>query len=195
MQNRLIARVLLVAGLATAFAVAAATNVYRWVGNDGKVHFSDTPPPQDARSVSQRQMGGGYVESLQLPYATQVAMKRNPVALYTSDACKEACDRARELLSNRGIPFTEHHVRTSADVEALRKIAGAPEVPLLLVGDNKLRGYSEGGWQAALDSAGYARDRLPGQPPSQPVAAASADSQGATAAANGEAPAANPPAR
>jgi hypothetical protein len=45
MQSRLIAGALLLAAL----AAHAQTNVYRWVDKEGKVHFSDTPPP-DTRS-------------------------------------------------------------------------------------------------------------------------------------------------
>ncbi len=200
MQTRWMVRVLVAASLATALAGQAATNVYRWIDKDGKVHFSDTPPPEEARSVSQRQMGGGYVEEASLPYATQIAMKRNPVTLYTANGCKEACDMARDLLSTRGIPYTEHSVRTTADAEALRQLAGATEVPFLMVGQNKLRGYAEEGWQAALDEAGYPRTRLPGQRPTEPAVAtpapvSAAQPNAGAPVANGTAPAANPPAR
>ena len=33
-----------------------------------------------------------------------------------------------------------------------------------MVGTNVVKGYGEESWQAALDQAGYARTRLPGQP-------------------------------
>jgi hypothetical protein len=84
MQSRLIAVSLAAMALVAGAAAHAATNVYRWVDSQGKVHFSDTPPPVEAQSVSQKRMGGGYVEESNLPYATQVAMKRNPVTLFTA---------------------------------------------------------------------------------------------------------------
>jgi hypothetical protein len=37
--------------LSVAAESAAATEVYRWVGDDGTVHFSDTPPPDDTVPV------------------------------------------------------------------------------------------------------------------------------------------------
>jgi glutaredoxin len=173
MQSRLIAGAALAAVLAAASAAWSDTNVYRWVDKDGKVHFSDTPPPEEAKSVSQKRMGGGYVEESSLPYATQVAMKRNPVSLYTANDCGDPCSRGRDLLSSRGVPFSEHNARASnADMEALRKLAGGLEVPFLVVGENKIRGYDADVWNSALDAAGYPRTRLPGQPASQPPAAA-----------------------
>ncbi|HET7548532.1 MAG TPA: glutaredoxin family protein [Usitatibacter sp.] len=167
MQSRLIAVSLAAMALVAGAAAHAATNVYRWVDSQGKVHFSDTPPPVEAQSVSQKRMGGGYVEESNLPYATQVAMKRNPVTLFTAKDCGTPCERGRELLSTRGVPFTERNALASnADLEALRKLTGGSgEVPFLQVGEAKVKGYDADSWNAALDGAGYPRTRLPGTPP------------------------------
>ena len=191
MHSRLIAGAIVLAALAAAFAATAQTNVYRWVDKDGKVHFSDTPPPEDAKSVSQKRLGGGYTEESQLPYATQMAAKRNPVTLYTASGCGTPCDRGRELLSNRGVPFSERNAGGSnAEREALVKLAGSAEVPLLMVGENKVRGYDEDQWNAALDGGGYPRTRLPSQPVTRPEqAAASPGAAGEATPPSGPAPA------
>lgn len=166
MQSRLIAASVLAMALAGAAAADAATNVYRWVDAQGKVHFSDTPPPAEAQGVSQKRMGGGYVEESNLPYATQIAMKRNPVTLFTAKDCGTPCERGRELLSSRGVPFTERNALASnADLEALRKLTGGSgEVPFLQVGEAKVKGYDADSWNSALDGGGYPRTRLPGTP-------------------------------
>ena len=170
MATRQISGFVLAAALAAGLAAQAQTDVYRWTDKDGKVHFSDTPPPEEARGVSQKRMGGGYVDQSQLPYATQVAMKRNPVTLYVGTQCGDPCASGRALLAARGVPFTERNAQANAaENEALRKVSGGLEVPFLLVGENKLKGYEEGAWNAALDAAGYPRTRLPGQPPATPA--------------------------
>ncbi len=164
MPTPLIGRVLLAAALAAAPAAQAQSSVYRWVGPDGTVHYSDTPPPPEAREVRERRMGAGASDA-QLPYATREAMKRNPVTLYIGgDACGNPCREARALLAARGIPHAERNAELSAeDNAALRGLAGVAEVPFLLVGRTKLKGYDEDAWQAALDAAGYPRTVLPGQ--------------------------------
>ena len=167
MQSRLIAAVALAAAFAAATAAQAATNVYRWVDRDGKVHFSDTPPPpEETKSVTQKSMGGASVDDASLPYATQMAMKRNPVTLYTAKDCGTPCERGRDLLTNRGVPFSEKNALASnADLDALRKMTGGSgEVPFLVVGERKVKGYDEDTWNSTLDGAGYPRTRLPGQP-------------------------------
>jgi glutaredoxin len=151
--------------LAAAAAAHAQSTVYRWVDRDGKVQFTDTPPPAHAKSVTEKRMGGGGEDAGQVPFATQIAARRHPVTLYVSDDCGDYCAQGRALLGKRGIPFSEKNPqRNPADAEALKQAIGVLEVPVLMVGANVVKGYGEESWQAALDQAGYARTRLPGQP-------------------------------
>lgn len=156
----------IVLALCMAFAAAAAhaQTVYKWVDKDGKVHFGDTPPT-DRDATAQRVPGAGPSTEEQVPYATQVATKRNPVVIYTSSGCGETCTKARELLSKRGVPFAEKAPETNPDdAKALKDLVGALVVPVMSVGANTVKGFDEDQWQAALDEAGYAKSRLPGQP-------------------------------
>jgi glutaredoxin len=164
MQSSTIVRALCVAALLSSLGAQAQTNVYKWTDKDGKVHFSDTPPPPDVKNSSQRRLGGGYVETENLPYATQMAMKRNPVTLYVGADCGAPCSQGRDLLAKRGIPYSERDAQgNAADSEALKKLVGGLEVPTLVIGEAKIKGYEEGQWHGALDGAGYPRTRLPGQ--------------------------------
>ena len=152
---------------------SAQATVYRWVDKNGKVHYSDTPPPEPQKELTQKRVGGGFTESSQLPYATQIAMQKSPVTLFTGADCGDPCRQGRELLTKRGIPFSERDAQANADdAEALKKLAGAIEVPYLTVGASKVKGYEEGAWHSALDGAGYPRTALPGQVPPRPPAAA-----------------------
>jgi len=145
--------------------VAAQQTIYKWVDKDGKTVFSDSPPPKDATSTSQKTVGTGAPKASGLPYATQMAMERNPVTFYTANNCGSYCDLGRALLSQRGIPFRERDASGDATASAeLEKVAGSRIVPVLLVGTNALKGYDESQWQSALDGAGYPRTALPNQP-------------------------------
>lgn len=162
---------LALAACTLAWDAGAQSTLYRWVDKDGKVHFTDSPPPDDAANVQQKRYGSGYVEEGQLPYATQMAMKRYPVSVFTSNGCGDLCTQGRALLTSRGIPYTERNAEANpADAEALKGLIGALQVPLLVVGDKTVRGFDEGNWNAALDAAGYPRTKLPGQiSPRQPA--------------------------
>jgi glutaredoxin len=180
MKTRTIALTFLAAALAGALLAQAQTNIYRWTDKDGKVQFSDSPPPADAKDATQRRVGGSSTEDTQLPFATQMAVRRNPVTLFTGASCGEPCDKGRDLLTRRGVPYTERDAQNNPeDQEALKKLAGAVEVPYLLVGERKMKGFEEDTWQASLDTAGYPRTRLPGQAPlrQNPPAAAAKPSE------------------
>src|SRR5207237_429220 len=119
------------AALAVTVDCPAQSSVYRWVDKDGNVHFSDAPPSEDATGVTQKRMGGGQVDENQLPYATQVATKRNPVTLFSSGGCGEVCASARQLLASRGVPYSERNPQANpADADALKKLIGVLEVPV-----------------------------------------------------------------
>jgi glutaredoxin len=164
MTTRILVGAACAAALLACLGAQAQSNVYKWTDKDGKVHFSDTPPPSDATATSQKRLGGGYVETENLPYATQIAMRRNPVTIFTGIDCGEPCSQGRDMLYKRGIPYTERDAQGNpADGEALRKLTGGLDVPTLVIGESKIKGYEEGQWQGALDGAGYPRSRLPGQ--------------------------------
>lgn len=135
---------------------AAAQTVYRWVDSQGKVHYSDQAPPNDAKSVQQKRLSGNFIETDELPYATQVAMKRFPAKLYVFD-CGEPCIQARALLRNRGIPAAEINPTSSqANADKLKQATGSLEVPVLQLGElTPIKGFSAGRWNAALSNAGY----------------------------------------
>ncbi|MEW5887677.1 MAG: glutaredoxin family protein [Pseudomonadota bacterium] len=159
---------------------AAAQTLYRWVDREGKVHYSDQPPPADARKVHQPRVGGNVVQTSTLPYATQKARELYPVTLYTSAECKSECDMARGFLTRRGIPFSETVLATPEDHENFKKLFKADGVflPSLAVGSRRMQGYEEGAWNGLLDDAGYPRSVPPGAgAPAAPQKAAAPDQE------------------
>ena len=154
---------------------AAAADLYRWVDADGKVQYSDQPPPANIKQVEKMKAAGGKPGEAPLPYALQQAVKNFPVTLY-STACGEACTRARELLAKRGIPYSDMDATSPAVQDELRKLTGgALEVPVLKVGRDALRGFEEGRWNTSLDAAGYPQTALiPPRAPTKPAKPAAA---------------------
>jgi glutaredoxin len=145
---------------------AVAGKLYKWTDPDGNVHYTDQPPPADARA-SERKKFGDTPPDVPLSYALQKAIKNFPVILYSSD-CGDACTKASALLQQRGIPFTEKNAREPAAAEELKALTGgALEVPVMKLGSEVIRGYEQGSWTAALDAAGY-----PSSPSGPPAGAA-----------------------
>ena len=158
----------------TAIVLAAPLNaaqLYRWVDEKGNVEYRDTPPPASAKKVEQLRRSGVAVEApSSLPFSVQQAAKNFPVTLWNS-SCGAPCEQARAHLARRGVPHTEKDPQN--DIEAFQKLTGGLDVPVLYVGANRIKGYLEGEWDAALDIAGYPRTAPPGfKPAAKPTAGA-----------------------
>ncbi|MDB5802087.1 MAG: hypothetical protein JWL63_3026 [Rhodocyclales bacterium] len=149
------AQALLLSILLVLCAGSAQAEIFRWTDTDGKVHYSDNPPPE--AKVQQRKLRDNKVESTKESYETRQAAQVAPVSLFVATDCKEICDQARKLLSTRKVPFSERMVKTKEDVEALARLTGKkePRAPTLLVGSKPLEGFEADSWNGALDVAGY----------------------------------------
>lgn len=145
-----------IAATALALHSAHGQTVYRIIGADGKVTFSDKPPVTRDDKTTATGRGGKSLDigSAPLPYELSQVVGRFPVTLYTSTNCAP-CGSGRTLLTSRGIPFSERTVTTNEDVEALTRISGEGSLPFLTIGGQKIKGYSDAEWTQYLDVAGY----------------------------------------
>lgn len=156
--------IVVTAWLAAASAPLAASQLYQWKDAQGRTVYSDQAPPARSGNVQQKNFKGSFIEGGE-SYATKVAREKHPVILYTS-ACGAPCDQARQLLVKRGIPYSSKDLQASEEARnEVQKLTGRLNVPLLVVGSDKIEGFEDGRWQAALDRAGYPKSALPGLQP------------------------------
>ena len=194
-------RVAALAALALWAGVASA-QVYRIVGPDGRVTFSDRPPP-DAKATPAQSLvipptAGATAGGPALPAELRAAASRFPVTLYTGAECS-ACASARDFLASRGVPYTERTVTTDEDIRALgRLMGGTPRVPFATIGGQHVPGFSETEWSQYLDAAGYPKtSQLPPgyrNPAPAPLVAVQAPPRRAAAPTPPRPQAAQPPA-
>jgi glutaredoxin len=181
--------------------LAQAQQVYRIVGPDGKVTFSDQPPPAaTGAKVSAANPGGsGGAAPTGLPFELRQIANRYPVTLYSGENCGP-CGTAKSMLVNRGIPFSERTVITSEDFKALQRLSGDTSLPFATIGSQQLKGFSDVEWTQFLNAAGYpaasvlpSSYRPPAATPLVAIAAPSATGSGPARAAAAPAPVAPPP--
>lgn len=152
---------LLALGLAITFAALPAQALYKVVGPDGKVTYTDRPAVQADGKVQPLSTGGKVSNDVALPFELRQTVQRFPVTLYTALSCLP-CDSGRQLLRQRGVPFNEKSVSTFEDGEALQRIVGTRDLPALTIGGQILRGLQVTEWNNYLDSAGYPKEsKLP----------------------------------
>lgn len=157
-----VATLLALLGLGGTASSSLAQAVYKSVGPDGKVTFSDRPPPEVPAAVLGKPKASQTVADAELgtsanpplPYELRQLSIKYPVTLYTTSSCGP-CDTGRALLVKRGVPFTEKSVNTNDDIGAFSRISKDNSLPLLTIGGKQIKGFSESEWLQYLDSAGY----------------------------------------
>jgi glutaredoxin len=150
-------------------AALPAHALFKVVGPDGKITYSDRAPPGDTRAVQVNRDGSIASSDVGLPFALRQVVAKFPVTLYTASKC-EACEMGRALLQRRGIPFSERTATTNEDKEAWEKMTGGQEAPVMKVGAQVMRGFNATSWEETLDVAGYSRTSQ--LPPNYKAAAA-----------------------
>lgn len=142
-----------VAIVLAAFGLAvlpAAGQVYKWTGPDGRTHYGDRPP-EDTKKEELRigvQSFGGPAE---IDTWTRI-LKRAPavdtskpassaVTMFSASWCPH-CKRAKAYFAQKGVAFREIDIEASEAGQREFKSYGGNGVPLIIVGDKRMRGFS-----------------------------------------------------
>ena len=128
----------------------AAGQVYKWTGPDGRTHYGDRPP-EDTKKEELRigvQSFGGPAE---IDTWTRI-LKRAPavdtskpassaVTMFSTSWCPH-CKRAKAYFAQKGLAFREIDIEASEAGQREFKSYGGNGVPLIIVGDKRMRGFS-----------------------------------------------------
>lgn len=150
--------------LGAALLATPSWALYKVVGPDGRVTYSDIPPPAPAGGparVEPFKPGHSEAQAANLPFDLRQLSQRFPVVLYTAEDCGP-CDAARQLLQQRGVPYRERRLVTEDDGKAYDQLGAGRSLPGLSVGKQQLRGLNTSEWHGYLDAAGYPKtSKLP----------------------------------
>jgi len=153
---------ILLTGLALALLLMATTSraeMYRWVDEKGVVTFKDYPPPvskkrkvkvysdSDFDPAPPRQSPAETVKrSNQRSTAPQPTPSKNErfngtVEMYVTDWCGY-CKKAAAYMKSRNIPFVAYDIEKDNGAKQRHKELGGRGVPLIIVGNNRMSGFS-----------------------------------------------------
>lgn len=121
----------------------AAAEVYRWVDDNGRIHFSDEKPAQ--QKADNLDLGDinaiPTVEVTAKPVQKKASDTRKPVIMYSTEWCG-FCRQARQYFQQKGIPFKKYDVEKSRKGKADHKKLGGGGVPIILIGKKQMQGFS-----------------------------------------------------
>ena len=145
------------------FAENSIADMYKWVDENGVVHFSDTPPddadnsdidylptysthennvyPQENNSTENRDNRSSPTDSV---------LKKPKVELYTTSWCPW-CKKAKAFFRSRGIVFVEYDIeKDKAAARHKAQIDSPKGVPFAVINGKGIHGYNENAYNNAL---------------------------------------------
>lgn len=130
-------------------ALPAQAEIYKVVGADGKVSYTDQPP-QDKAARSEALKIQTYAGP---PAVSAYGGSVRKVTLLSAQWCG-ACKSAKAYMVGRKIAFEEWDIDRSEFARAKMREVGAKGVPVILVGKQKMVGFSPEGLENMLQQAG-----------------------------------------
>ena len=123
---------------------ASIADLYKWVDENGKVHYGDSPP----ENVKLKKITGNISSFTSVsvePFVYEPGLitqrrKSKTVVMYSTSWCGYCKKAARHFRSNN-IPFAEYDIEKSEKAaREYRKLKGRG-VPLILIGDQRMNGF------------------------------------------------------
>jgi len=138
--------------LAVTFGSAGMAEVFKVRGPDGKVTYTDNR----SNGSSDAQIEVVKIDSYSGP-AEVSPVEGSPalrkVTIFTTEWCG-VCRKAKSYMASHGIAYDEFDIEKSRSARAKFDRLGGRGVPVILIGKEKMVGFSPADFEAMLDDAG-----------------------------------------
>ena len=118
-----------------------AGEVYKWIDEDGKVHYG--PRPANPQAEQTRIDVESYISVTIEDGASGTDSRK--VVMFATSWCGY-CKKAREYFAQNSIPYKEYDIEKSTVGKRKYDKLGATGVPVILVGDKRMNGFNEAGF-------------------------------------------------
>jgi glutaredoxin len=127
-------------------SMLATAEIYKWVDENGKIHFSDTPPVNnnaetlDEQKLIARTSSYTSVSIDKIP-PSNIINPPEKLTIYTTASCGY-CLKAKKYFAENKIPYKEKNIETSKKFKREFKKLGGKGVPVIMWKDKLMRGFS-----------------------------------------------------
>lgn len=132
------------------FYSTAQADFYKWEDENGNLHITDYPPPPKSGKKIHVYKDNSAAQREAQQEEEKARQKEYDVVIYTKNSCPD-CDKARNFLKSKKIPFTEYN--TDKDKEAAQKrksLDDSDEAPFAIINKNQVYGFSEAVYNKVL---------------------------------------------
>lgn len=115
--------------------------IYKWIDEDGKVHFSDSIPADQTPEEMDLKVNS-YTD---VSYGT-AATNSNTVIMYSTSWCGY-CKKAKQYFTENNIKYIEYDIEESLSAKMSYDKLGGRGVPVILYQGQRMNGFSESGFK------------------------------------------------
>ncbi len=149
-----------------AFSLAEA-EMYQWTAEDGSVTFKDTPPPSSKKRKKvkvyndndfapapgqQPASGSRSGKKSAQPLPSNRTRFSGTVEIYVTSWCGY-CKQAQDYMKSHGISYVAYDIEKDSSASQRHKQLGGRGVPLIIIGSNKMSGFSAEQLEYYLDNS------------------------------------------
>ena len=122
-------------------SISAFAEILKWTDSEGKIHFGDRPPAGVETSVVEIRIN--TYESPNIEAMREILNPKDKVVMYSAAWCG-VCKKAKKYFKANNIQYKDYDIDKSSKGKRDYKKLGAKGVPVILVGDKRLNGFSAG---------------------------------------------------
>ena len=148
------------------FGTVSATDVYKWVDENGAIHFQASPPQNTEQPVTKKRLptyednyrGTEHAESghdrdnsrSNDQATTRETFRDADVELYVTSWCPY-CKKASDFFRSRRIPFTEYDIEKDKSAARRKKrLTKETGVPFAIINGKAIQGFKRAAYERAL---------------------------------------------
>ncbi len=128
-----------------AISIQAGAEVFKWVDDQGKIHFTDKPPKKgNAKRIDVQVNSFSSPEISPFKFDPPLISQHrvsNDVIMYSTTWCG-VCKKAKRYFNKNNIRYKEYDVEKSEKGRKDYKKLNGRGVPIILVGSRRMNGFS-----------------------------------------------------
>lgn len=119
-------------------------DIYKWVDENGKTHYSDSKPDHRPAETVNPAINTYQHQAISdsVFHRDEATSPPGPIVMYTTSWCGY-CKKARKYFAANNIRYIERDIETSAQAKREYDRLRGTGVPVLRIGETIMRGWSE----------------------------------------------------
>lgn len=134
--------VLLIQGTAT------HAEIYKWIDEQGRAHFTDRPP--EGKQAEELELRINTYTAVEVAPLVERLGKNDRVVIYGASWCR-ICEKAKKYFRKNSIPYVSYDVETSRVGKMDFKLLKGRSVPIIIVGRKRMNGFNVAKFQILYD--------------------------------------------